>query len=78
MGFTLRHLRTGETKAFSTREVLEMLGDPVNDEIVVHNEVYRIVPMWVRMAVMAHCLRQNGMRYSLPTPLRPGTAFLLR
>ncbi len=42
MGFTLRHLRTGETKAFSTKEVLEMLGDPVNDEIVVHNEVYRI------------------------------------
>ena len=42
MGFTLRHLRTGETKAFSTKEVLEMLGDPVNDEIIVHNEVYRI------------------------------------
>ena len=42
MGFTLRHLRTGEVKAFSTKEVLEMLGDPVNDEIIVHNEVYRI------------------------------------
>lgn len=42
MGFTLKHLRTGEIRTFSTREVLEMLGDPVNDEIVVHNEVYRI------------------------------------
>ena len=42
MGFTLKHLRTGEIKTFSTKEVLEMLGDPVNDEIIVHNEVYRI------------------------------------
>ena len=42
MGFTLKHLRTGEIRTFSTKEVLEMLGDPVNDEIVVHNEVYRI------------------------------------
>ena len=42
MGFTLKHLRTGEIRTFSTKEVLEMLGDPVNDEIIVHNEVYRI------------------------------------
>jgi len=28
MGFTLKHLRTGEIRTFSTKEVLEMLGDP--------------------------------------------------
>ena len=34
MGFTLKHLRTGEIRTFSTKEVLEMLGDLVNDEII--------------------------------------------
>lgn len=42
MGFTLRHILTGESRNFSTKEILEMLGDTVNDEIIVHDEVYRI------------------------------------
>jgi hypothetical protein len=42
MGFTLRHILTGESINFSTKEILEMLGDTVNDEIIVHDEVYRI------------------------------------
>lgn len=42
MGFTLRHLRTAEVEHFSTKELLEILGDKVNDEILLNGEVYRI------------------------------------
>jgi predicted ester cyclase len=42
MGFTLKHLRTAEVKNFSTKELLEILGDKINDEILVNGEVYRI------------------------------------
>ena len=42
MGFTLRHLLTGETRDFSTKQLLEILGDKVNDEIQLYGEVYRI------------------------------------
>jgi hypothetical protein len=42
MGFTLKHLRTAEVKNFSTKEILEILGDKINDEILVNGEVYRI------------------------------------
>ncbi|MFN6377880.1 MAG: hypothetical protein ACK4WD_01295 [Flavobacteriales bacterium] len=42
MGFTLRHLRTAEVEHFSTKELLEILGDKINDEILLKGEVYRI------------------------------------
>lgn len=42
MGFTLKHLRTAEVKSFSTKEILEILGDKINDEILLNGEVYRI------------------------------------
>ena len=42
MAFTLTKIRTGEQKDFSVREILELLGDPINNEIIIHGESYRI------------------------------------
>jgi hypothetical protein len=42
MAFRLVHIITGETADFSTQDVLDILGDPINDEIVIKGEVYRL------------------------------------
>ena len=33
MAFTLRDVRTGTVRSFTTREILSLLGDSINDEI---------------------------------------------
>jgi hypothetical protein len=42
MAFTLTQVRTGEQKNFSVLEILELLGDPINNEIIIRGESYRI------------------------------------
>lgn len=42
MAFTLFKIRNGEQKNFTVREILELLGDPINNEIFIHGESYRI------------------------------------
>jgi hypothetical protein len=42
MAFTLTKVRTGEQQNFTVREILELLGDPINNEIVIHGESYRL------------------------------------
>lgn len=42
MAFTLTHIRTGEQKEFSIKEILQLLGDPINNEISIGGESYRI------------------------------------
>ncbi len=42
MAFTLTHIRTGEQRDFTIREILQLLGDPVNNEILIRGESYRI------------------------------------
>lgn len=42
MAFKLTQIRTGEQKDFTIREILELLGDPINNEIFIHGESYRI------------------------------------
>ncbi len=42
MAFTLTHIRTGDQHPHTLRDILEFLGDPVNDEIIIHGETYRI------------------------------------
>lgn len=42
MAFTLTHIRTGQQRIFTLRDILELLGDPINDEIIIHGECYRI------------------------------------
>lgn len=42
MAFALTHVRTGLQVVFTVRELLELLGDPINDEILIHGQAYRI------------------------------------
>jgi hypothetical protein len=42
MAFTLTHIRTGEQRDFTIREILQLLGDPVNNEILIRGESFRI------------------------------------
>ena len=42
MAFTLTHIRTGEDQLFTIQVLLEKLGDPINDEIIINGEAYRI------------------------------------
>jgi hypothetical protein len=42
MAFTLTHIRTGEHRDFTIREILQILGDPINNEIFIRGESYRI------------------------------------
>ncbi len=42
MAFTLTKIRTGEQKNFTVRDILEILGDSINDEIIIRGESYRI------------------------------------
>jgi hypothetical protein len=42
MAFTLTHIRTGEQRDFSILEILQLLGDPINNEIIIRGESYRI------------------------------------
>ena len=42
MAFTLTHIRTGEQQTFTVQVLLEKLGDPINDEIIINGEAYRI------------------------------------
>lgn len=42
MAFTLTHIRTGEEQTFTIQVLLEKLGDPINDEIIINGEAYRI------------------------------------
>lgn len=41
MAFTLIHLLSGEDREFNTKDLLELLGDTVNDEIIIKGQVYR-------------------------------------
>ena len=42
MAFTLKEIRTGQLHTFSAKEILELIGDRINDEIIIRDEVYRI------------------------------------
>ena len=42
MAFTLKDIRTGQIHSFTLQEVLKYLGDSVNDEIMIGEEVFRI------------------------------------
>ena len=42
MAFTLKKVINGESKDFTLQNILEILGDPTNDEINFDGEAYRI------------------------------------
>jgi hypothetical protein len=42
MAFILQNIRSGEEKEFSIKDLLSILGDPINDEIKIGKKKYRI------------------------------------
>jgi hypothetical protein len=42
MAFRLKDVRTGTVRSFTTREILSLLGDSINDEILIGQHRYRI------------------------------------
>ncbi len=42
MGFTLKTIRDNQVKVFSIQKILEILGEKVNDEILIDGKSYRI------------------------------------
>lgn len=42
MGFTLKKVINGSSRTFSNRKILELLGDPGNDEINLDGEAFRL------------------------------------
>lgn len=42
MPFILKKVRSGENKTFTAREILGLIGDKINDEIIIEGEVFRI------------------------------------
>ena len=42
MAFKIKTVRTGQEKVFSVKEILEFLGEKVNDEILIQGKTYRI------------------------------------
>lgn len=42
MAFILENIRSGEEKEFSIKDLLSILGDPINDEIKIGKKKYRI------------------------------------
>jgi hypothetical protein len=42
MPFILRKVSTGDAKTFTAREILGLIGDKINDEIIIQGEVFRI------------------------------------
>ena len=42
MSFLLTPLQSEDSETFSTKEILELLGDPINDEILIKGKPYRL------------------------------------
>ncbi len=42
MGFSLRTIRDNKLKVFSIKKILELLGENINDEILIDGKSYRI------------------------------------
>ena len=39
MAFTLKEVRTGQQHTFSAKEILELIGDRINDEIIIRDDI---------------------------------------
>jgi len=66
MEFTLTQLRTGETQNFGIKDLLEFLGDKINDEIIMGSEVYRLssaVSVVVVNPVNNNCCKKCQLNY---------------
>ena len=65
MAFTLTHIRTCEDQLFTIQVLLEKLGDPINDEIIINGEAYRIASVQEDSSTGGGTVSGNWVRESI-------------
>lgn len=75
MAFTLTHIRTGEDQLFTIQVLLEKLGDPINDEIIINGEAYRIASVQEDSSTGGGSVSSNWVRQSIEVTLIDQTEF---
>jgi hypothetical protein len=75
MAFTLTHIRTGEGQLFTIQVLLEKLGDPINDEIIINGEAYRIASVQEDSSTGGGTVSSNWVRESIEVTQSDQTEF---
>jgi hypothetical protein len=75
MAFTLTHIRTGEDQLFTIQVLLEKLGDPINDEIIINGEAYRIASVQEDSSMGGGTVSSNWVRQSIEVTQSDQTEF---
>jgi hypothetical protein len=75
MAFTLTHIRTGEDQLFTIQVLLEKLGDPINDEIIINGEAYRIASVQEDSSTGGGSVSSNWVRESIEVTQSNQTEF---
>jgi len=75
MAFTLTHIRTGEDQLFTIQVLLEKLGDPINDEIIINGEAYRIASVQEDSSTGGGTISSNWVRQSIEVTQSDQTEF---
>jgi hypothetical protein len=75
MAFTLTHIRTGEDQLFTIQVLLEKLGDPINDEIIINGEAYRIASVQEDSSTGVGTVSSNWVRQSIEVTQSDQTEF---
>ncbi|MEY3967277.1 MAG: hypothetical protein RL137_177 [Bacteroidota bacterium] len=75
MAFTLTHIRTGEDQLFTIQVLLEKLGDPINDEIIINGEAYRIASVQEDSSTGGGSISSNWVRESIEVTQSDQTEF---
>ncbi len=75
MAFTLTHIRTGEQQTFTIQVLLEKLGDPINDEIIIKSEAYRIASVQEDDSTGGGTVSSNWVRQSIEVTQSDQTEF---
>jgi hypothetical protein len=75
MAFTLTHIRTGEDQLFTIQVLLEKLGDPINDEIIINGEAYRIASVQEDSSTGGGSVSSNWVRESIEVTQSDQTEF---
>ena len=75
MAFTLTHIRTGEDQLFTIQVLLEKLGDPINDEIIINGEAYPIASVQEDSSTGGGSVSSNWVRESIEVTQSDQTEF---
>ena len=75
MAFSLTHIRTGEDQLFTIQVLLEKLGDPINDEIIINGEAYRIASVQEDSSTGGGTVSSNWVRESIEVTQSDQTEF---